>query len=150
MSQPISRVLSRTVIHLGHTSLHASSNLPVFNASHALTSSLGSKNEHLFGLAPSGVYLAARVTTNAVRSYRTISPLLTFKFQTNLKLKPLKFGLSGHEACYALIFSVLLKRRKRYLSAALAVGSRRPDVIWHSALRSPDFPPLLAKRRLPS
>ena len=67
--------------------------------------------EHLFGLAPSGVYLAARVTTNAVRSYRTISPLL-FK-------------------------------EKRYLSAALAVGSRRPDVIWHSTLWSPDFPPLI-------
>jgi len=33
-------------------------------------------NEHLFGLAPSGVYLAAHVTTCAVRSYRTISPLL--------------------------------------------------------------------------
>lgn len=28
----------------------------------------------LFGLAPSGVYLAATVTSNAVRSYRTIQP----------------------------------------------------------------------------
>jgi len=27
------------------------------------------------------------------------------------------------------------------LSAALAVGSRLPDVIWHSVLWSPDFPP---------
>ena len=27
------------------------------------------------------------------------------------------------------------------LSVALAVGSRLPDVIWHPALRSPDFPP---------
>ena len=79
LSQPISRVLSRTVIHLGHTLLYASSNLPVFNASHALTSNLSSRNEHLFGLAPSGVYPAARVTTNAVRSYRTISPLLSKK-----------------------------------------------------------------------
>jgi len=26
------------------------------------------------------------------------------------------------------------------LSVALSVGSRRPDVIWHLALRSPDFP----------
>jgi len=78
MSQPISRVLSRTVIHLEHTSLHASSNLPVSNANHALTSSQDLTNEHLFGLAPSGVYLAARVTTNAVRSYRTISPLLPY------------------------------------------------------------------------
>ncbi len=29
----------------------------------------------LFGLAPGGVYPAIDVTTNAVRSYRTISPL---------------------------------------------------------------------------
>ena len=29
----------------------------------------------LFGLAPSGVYPAVGVTTHAVRSYRTISPL---------------------------------------------------------------------------
>jgi len=29
----------------------------------------------LFGLAPGGVYHAVRVTTNAVRSYRTVSPL---------------------------------------------------------------------------
>jgi len=30
----------------------------------------------IFGLAAGGVYLAARVTPDAVRSYRTISPLL--------------------------------------------------------------------------
>jgi len=30
------------------------------------------------------------------------------------------------------------------LSVALAVGSRPPDVIWHPALRSPDFPPVPA------
>ena len=29
----------------------------------------------LFGLAPGGVYPATRVTTSAVRSYRTLSPL---------------------------------------------------------------------------
>jgi len=28
------------------------------------------------------------------------------------------------------------------LSVALSVASRRPGVTWHSALRSPDFPPL--------
>ena len=28
------------------------------------------------------------------------------------------------------------------LSVALAVGSRPPDVIWHSVLWSPDFPPV--------
>ncbi len=34
------------------------------------------KPVRIFGLAAGGVYLAAGVTTNAVRSYRTISPLL--------------------------------------------------------------------------
>src|SRR3546814_7269050 len=33
-------------------------------------------------------------------------------------------------------------------SVALSVGSRRPGVTWHLALRSPDFPPLLKQRRL--
>ena len=52
------------------------------------------------------------VTSCAVRSYRTLSPL------------PAPKRLGG------------------ILSAALVVGSRRPDVIWHPALWSPDFPPL--------
>ena len=62
----------------------------------------------LFGLAPGGVYPATAVTSRAVRSYRTISPL------------PDESG--G-------IFSV-----------ALAISSRFPDVIWHPAHWSPDFP----------
>jgi len=52
------------------------------------------------------------VASCAVRSYRTLSPL------------PAPKRLGG------------------LLSAALVVGSRRPDVIWHPALWSPDFPPL--------
>ena len=66
-SRPISRVLSRTTIHLGRTSPYASRDLPGSNAGRALGS--------LFGLAPGGVYPAAPVTGNAVRSYRTFSPL---------------------------------------------------------------------------
>ena len=46
----VSRVLSRTVIHLGHTSPYASSDLPGSIAGHDIAS--------LFDLAPSGVYLA--------------------------------------------------------------------------------------------
>ena len=65
----------------------------------------------LFGLAPGGVYPATGVTTGAVRSYRTISPL------------PVPKDLGG-------IFSV-----------ALSVGLRPPGVTWHPALWSPDFPP---------
>jgi len=65
----------------------------------------------LFGLAPGGVFPAADVATDAVRSYRTISPL------------PALARLGG-------IFSV-----------ALSVGSRLPGVTWRHALWSPDFPP---------
>jgi len=52
----------------------------------------------------------------AVRSYRTISPLP-----------------DPHRTCR--------HSHRRYLSVALSVGSRRPAVNWHTALRSPDFPP---------
>ena len=55
-SPPVSRVLSRAIIHLGRTSPHASSNLPGSSADHAIRS--------LFGLAPSGVYLADPVARN--------------------------------------------------------------------------------------
>ncbi len=50
-SQPISRVLSRTIIHLGLPSPAASSNLPESAAGHGIA--------FLFGLAPGGVYHAA-------------------------------------------------------------------------------------------
>ena len=50
-SQPISRVLSRTIIHLQPVSPQACSGLPESNASHT--------SGFLFGLAPGGVYLAA-------------------------------------------------------------------------------------------
>ena len=66
-SQSISRVLSWTIIHLGYMSPYTSSNLP--------GNSTGRTIVPLFGLAPGGVYLAVPVTSNAVRSYRTISPL---------------------------------------------------------------------------
>jgi hypothetical protein len=50
-SQPISRVLSRTIIHLGCMSPCTSSNLPGSSVGHAIAP--------LFGLAPSGVFRAA-------------------------------------------------------------------------------------------
>jgi hypothetical protein len=67
-SRPISRVLSWTAIHLDTASPQASSDLP---GNHA-----GRTSVPLFGLAPGGVYPATPVTSRAVRSYRTISPLL--------------------------------------------------------------------------
>lgn len=72
LSWPVSRVLSRTVIHLGCISLYTSSNLPGNSADHTRQPKL---SVPLFGLAPGGVYPATDVTTSAVRSYRTFSPL---------------------------------------------------------------------------
>ena len=66
----------------------------------------------LLALAPGGVCLATPVTRNAVRSYRTISPLLV----------------------------VLLT--SGFFSVALSCGSRRLVVNQHPALWSPDFPPV--------
>ena len=71
-SQPISRVLSWTVIHLGRTSQYASCDLPGSHADHTCETNLAAP---LFGLAPDGVYPAASVAGSAVRSYHTISPL---------------------------------------------------------------------------
>ena len=108
-SQPISRVLSRTVIHLGPASPMVSSGLPRSNADHV--------NGSLFGLAPSGVYLATTC-------YHACGALLPHPF--TLTDKPKFVG--------------------GLLSAALSVGSRPPGVTWHSVLRSPDFPPARLRR----
>ncbi len=67
MSQPVSRVLSWTIIHLGRMSPYISSSLPGSDAGHIIGS--------LFSFAPGGVYPATLVTKRAVRSYHTISPL---------------------------------------------------------------------------
>ncbi len=73
-----------------------------------------------------GFTIAAPVTSRAVRSYRTFSPLPNQK-----GVRPL---------------STVLKKGRTpflggFLSAALSVGSRPPGVTWHPALWSPDFPP---------
>ncbi len=64
VSQPISRVLSRTIIHLRLASPQAFSGLPEPNAS--------SIDGFLFGLAPSGVYTA----TNCYQSRGALLPHL--------------------------------------------------------------------------
>ena len=112
MSQSISRVLSWTIIYLGCVSPYTSSDLPELKCGpHVMTLQ---SVKLLFGLAPSGVFPATTVTSCAVRSYRTISPL-------------------PHLAMRGGIFSV-----------ALSVGLHLPGVTWHSALWSPDFPPSLS------
>lgn len=67
MSSPISRVLSRAIIHLELALLPISSVLPEI--------ATGRRIDFLFELASKGVFPAVFVAKNAVRSYRTISPL---------------------------------------------------------------------------
>ncbi len=67
LSQPVSRVLSWTIINLGCFSQNTSSSLPEPSTGRAI--------RFLFGLTPSGVYRAKLVAKLAVRSYRTFSPL---------------------------------------------------------------------------
>jgi len=67
----------------------------------------------LFGLAPCGVCHALIITEQAVRSYRTFSPLP---------------GRS--RAVYSL-----------WHFPSIALNGNRPDVIRHTTLRSSDFPP---------
>ena len=66
-SQPVSRVLSRTIMHLGCMSPYTSCGLPGDYAGNIVVP--------IFGLAPGGVYRAVPVASHAVRSYRTFSPL---------------------------------------------------------------------------
>ena len=71
-SRPISRVLSEarapvTVIPLDARSPARSSHLPASSVGHVVAC--------LFGVAPGAGCHAVRVTANAVRSYRTFSPL---------------------------------------------------------------------------
>ncbi len=76
-----------------------------------------SSSSSLLGLAPDGVYQATDVTASPVRSYRTLSPL----------------PVSGGSKAIRTIGGLL--------SVALSIGSRRPGVTRHPALRSSDFPP---------
>jgi len=66
--KPVSVPLRAAVIPLGRPLLAGSSDLPGSQAGRAAP-------PPLFGLAPRGVYPASGITSAAVRSYRTISPL---------------------------------------------------------------------------
>ena len=70
------RLPSATAIHLGLGSLPASSNQPGRRPGSRLVAGVASAPvPPLFGLAPGGVCRAASVAGDAVRSYRTLSPL---------------------------------------------------------------------------
>ena len=108
----VSRVLSGAIIHLGQPSPAASSDLPGSPFGRTV------RTEVLLlpylVLLQAGFSVPRRVTTRAVRSYRTFSPLPAL-------------------ACFGGMFSV-----------ALSMGSHPPGVTWRPARRSPDFPPALA------
>ncbi len=66
----------------------------------------------LFGLAPGGVYLAADVTTSAVRSYRTISTLPAAAggiFSVALAMSSRPPGVTWHLALRSPDFPLLFK-----------------------------------------
>lgn len=71
----------------------------------------------------------------AVRSYRTVSPL------PRLLAAPCRFWQRG-AATFGQPAPSTAEPFGGLLSVALSVGLRRPGVTWHSALWSPDFPPL--------
>ncbi len=72
-SRPVSRVLSWTTIHLGCASPHTSSNLPGNYAGRILRPE-GRALPYLV-LLRVGFTVPRTVTSRAVRSYRTFSPL---------------------------------------------------------------------------
>ncbi len=87
----------------------------------------------LFGLAPSGVCRAAA-------RYRWRGALLPhlFTFTPTRSLDAphtaATFDAGGKERAQGFA-------RGSLFSVALSIGSRRPGITWHPALRSPDFPP---------
>ncbi len=96
----------------------------------------------LFGLAPCGVYPAPGVTDEAVRSYRTISPLpRRWSFRNGERSRKtgptrvLRFQGRPPKGGVAGAVSFL------WHWPSTGLDTRVPDVIRHTALRSSDFPP---------
>ena len=118
-SRPISRVLSRTTIHLGRTSPCASSDLP---------GSPCGQQERARKLARFPIWSCSRWGLPCRRMLPPARCALTAPFHPYL---PAEADIGG------------------LLSVALSVGSRPPGVTWHLALWSPDFPPRRETQRLP-
>jgi len=107
-------------IHLGRVLRRASCNQPG-RLIWKQTEAVSRLAPPLFGLAPGGVCRAVLVAKNAVRSYRTLSPLPRFALRAS------QGGL---------------------LSVALSLGSPPPEVIRHRASMEPGLssPPGYAKQ----
>jgi len=84
-SRPISRVLSWTIIHLRYALPHTSSDLPESSVGHTYRIPIWSCSER-------GLPSPQTVTSCAVRSYRTLSPLPPRRY---LAFCPLEPGLSS-------------------------------------------------------
>jgi hypothetical protein len=137
-SRPVSRVLSRTVIPLGRMSPCASCGLPGSDAGRVMGS--------LFGLAPGGVCRAGPLPDSRCALTAPFHPCL---IRTNPPLRSwTTWSCARAHASCGFAAAARSSGHRRYLSVALSVGSRRPGVTWHRALRSPDFPPAPARQRL--
>ena len=113
-SRPISRVLSWTIIPLGHSSPNASSSLP---GSHARTP-------------------RCRFPCDF-----PIWPCSRWGLPCHARCRPRGALLPHHFTLTCVAFPDGELAHRRYLSVALSVGSRPPGVTWHRVRRSPDFPP---------
>jgi len=113
-SRPVSRVLSRTVIHLGRMSPCASSDLPG-----------GTRGPRTAAKDCPPPYLV----------------LLRVGFTLPPMLPPARCALTAPFHPYLAFSGSRRKRNGGIFSVALSVGSRPPGVTWHPALWSPDFPP---------
>jgi hypothetical protein len=123
-------------IHLGRMLPSASCNLPG-RLTRKLIAGLSPSTPSLFGFAPGGVCHAAAVTSCAVGSYPTLSPL------PRHSLRPVHYPLSQFrmENRFTLFLELLWTRRNErrggFLSVALSLGSPPPDVIRHRVSLEP-------------
>ena len=149
-SRPVSRVLSRAVIHLRRTSPYACSDLPGSGAGHA-SSPTGDALPYLvllrvgFTLPP--VLPPARCALTApFHPYPASSRTHTALLRRHLP----RYCAGTYRAVARAHTALIARARGGLFSVALSVGSRPPGVTWHPALRSPDFPPPRnSRQRLP-
>ena len=130
VSQPISRVLSRAIIHLWPTSPQTFSSLPESNASNIM--------RFLFGLTPGGVYLAtscyqlrgALLPHHFTLTHRRLKSDQGGIFSVALAVSSHPPGVTWHPALRSPDFPplIFLMRKARILQrAAIAQLTQRSD-----------------------